>query len=74
MKRRNLFEICQVRREKANSHGRVTVDEEVSNGDDIQGSEETSSSKQLRSATLEVKVNLSRVAPGETSRYERLPR
>jgi hypothetical protein len=38
-------------REKANSHDRDTVDEEVSNSDDIQGSEENHSHKQQSTTT-----------------------
>jgi hypothetical protein len=37
--------------EKANSDTRVTVDEEVSNSDDIQGSEENRSDRHHSSAT-----------------------
>ena len=37
--------------EKANSDGRVTVDEEISNRDDIQGSKENNSHKQQTAAT-----------------------
>jgi hypothetical protein len=37
--------------EKANSDERVTVDKEVSNSDDFQGSEETCSHKQQSTAT-----------------------
>jgi hypothetical protein len=39
------------RTEKANSDDRVTVDEEVSNSDDIQGSEEDRNHKQQSAAT-----------------------
>jgi hypothetical protein len=37
--------------EKANSDGKVTVDEEVSNSNDIQGSEENGSHEQQATAT-----------------------
>ena len=42
---------ASVTTEKANSHDRVTVDEEVSNSSDIQRSEENGSHKQQSTAT-----------------------